>query len=198
MLKAASKVFLLVLSVCFLAGGWLGLSYTKFGMEFDKAVSAKDFVKAGSLVGVWEKTRAWQFLKNIPEAKQSVVFKQGWLQAQLGADEEAIREFRKAAGQSLTGADAAYNAATISFSRLGHESLERLAKEYIGVLRIKPDDFQAKVNLEIIRILQNQAKMGMPSPGEGEKEQKGKIKKYRPGDREAPGVSEPADSGIRY
>jgi len=113
--------------------------------------------------------------------------------------EEAIKELRKAAGgPSKLRPQAIYNAATLSLAS-EKETLERLAEDYIKVLGDNPDDFQAKVNLEIIRILQKQAKQQaqQQGPGDNDGKNKKKMKKYRPGDQEGQG-SETGNEGMRY
>ncbi len=139
-------------------------------------------------------------MKNIPYIKQNIAFEKGWLLAQFGAHEEAIKEFRKAASVSSSmKSQIIYNAATLALIG-GRNSIERLAEDYIKVLGENSDDFQAKVNLEIIRILQQQAKQQaqqQQKPGDGDDKGKKKMKKYQPGDKEGQG-SEAPNEGVRY
>ena len=197
-MKAVSKIILLVLAVVFLGGGWLGYSHYSFQIRFDDKISARDLAAAKNLLEDWEKTRAFWFLKNIPQAKQELAFEKGWLLSQFGAYEEAIKEFRKVGNNFHLGSFAVYNAATLGLVG-GRESMERLAEEYIRALVVKPDDFQTKVNLEIIRILQNQAKKGMPQQGDG-KEGKGKdkMKQFQMKEKEGQGTESNPDQGTRY
>lgn len=194
-MKAVSKIILLVLVVVFLGGGWLGYSHYSFQIRFDEKISARDLAAAKNILEDWEKTRVFWFLKNIPRIKQELAFEKGWLLSQFGAYEEAIREFRKVGSNFHLGSSAVYNAATLGLVG-GRESLERVAEEYIKVLTVKSDDFQSKVNLEIIRILQNQAKKGMPQPGEGK--DKGKMKQFQMKEKESQGNESSPDQGVRY
>jgi tetratricopeptide (TPR) repeat protein len=194
------KIIFLILSFVLLAGGWLGYSYYSFQIKFDEKISAQDWKSAKNLLDNWEGARTYWLLKNIPKIKQELVFEKGWLMSQWGDYEGALKEFRKAANISAPlMSQAIYNAATLALAG-GRESLEKLAEDYIKVLSDNPDDFQAKVNLEIIRIYQKQAKMGMPpAPDEKGKKDKGKqkIKQFRPGEEENQGT-ESGDEGIRY
>ena len=192
------KIILLGLAIVFLAGGWLSYSYYSFQAKLDDKISAGELSRAKNLLEDWEKTRAFWFLKNIPQAKQELTFEKGWLLSQFGAYEEAIKEFRKVGNNFHLGSSAVYNAATLGLLG-GRESLERLADEYVRVLAAKPDDFQTKVNLEIIRILQNQAKKGMPQQGDG-KEGKGKdkMKQFQMKEKEGQGNDASPDQGVRY
>lgn len=190
------KIILLGLAIVFLAGGWLGYSYYSFQAKLDDKISAGELSRAKNLLEDWEKTRAFWFLKNIPQAKQELAFEKGWLLSQFGAYEEAIKEFRKVGNNFHLGSSAVYNAATLGLVG-GRDSLERLADEYIRVLAAKPDDFQTKVNLEIIRILQNQAKKGMPQQGDGKKG-KDKMKQFQMKEKEGQGNEPNPDQGVRY
>ncbi len=194
------KIICLIAAIILLSGGWLGYSYQKFQIEFADKISAQDLKSAADSLNLlenslnpWEKTKAGWILNSIPRVKKDIAFKKGWLLSRLGDSEGAIKEFRKAGGS-----EAIYNAATLALAG-GRESLERLAEDYIKVLGENPDDFQAKVNLEIIRILQNQAKQQMQqqSPGDGDSKNKKKMKKYQPGDKENQG-SQSEGEGIRY
>ncbi|MDP1629150.1 MAG: hypothetical protein Q8L57_00865 [bacterium] len=198
-MKSILKTLCLILAVGFFIGGWISCSYFDFQIKFDEKISGRDLAAAKNLLEEWEKTRTFWFLKNIPRVKQDLAFKKGWVLAQTGAFEEAIKEFRKAAGHPSLGPEAIYNGATISLSG-GRDSLEKLAEDYIRVLTLRPDDFQTKVNLEIIRILQNQAKKGMPQPGSGkEGKDKNKIKQYQMSDKEGQGQeSGESNQGTRY
>lgn len=193
------KIMLFALSVILIFGGYLGYSYYGFRMKISEKISAQDWKSAENILESWKKTKTYWVLKNIPQIKQKLTFEKAWLLAQHRAYKEAIEEFRKAANISgPLASQALYNATTIALSE-NRESLERLAEDYIKVLGKNPDDFQTKVNLEIIRILQKQSKMGIPAPGaDGEGKEKQKIKKYRPGDEESQGTSSPESQGIRY
>lgn len=194
------KIICLILSIGLLSGGWLGYSYYSLQTRFDEKISAKDWKSSENILEEYEKTTACWLAKNVPRIKQELAFEKSWLLAQRGAYEEAIKELRKAANISLPlKNDSIYNAATLALVE-GRESLERLAEDYIKVLGKNPNDFQAKVNLEIIRILQQQAKMQMPagSRGENGQKQKAKIKKYRPGDQDRQGTPSSEEQGVRY
>lgn len=193
-----ARVALLIFSIVLILSGWLCYSYYEAQIKFDEKVSAHDLVSAKNLLDDWEKTSAYYVLRNIPRIRQDVAFKKGWLLAQFGAYEEALKEFRKAANIPAFLKDRSlYNATTIALAG-GKESLERLAEDYVKVLAGNPDDFQAKVNLEIVRILQQQAQSQFgQKDSSGEEKQKGKmLKKYRPGDKESSGSSD--NQGIRY
>ena len=193
------KFICLIAAIVLLSGGLLGYSYYSFQIKIDEKISSRDLKSAKNLLENWEKTRSHWLLKNIPYVKQNIAFEKGWLLAQFGAYEEAIKELRKAASvPSALRPQAIYNAATLALVG-GRESIERLAEDYIKVLGENPDDFQAKVNLEIIRILQNQAKQQtqQQGPGEGDGKNKKKMKKYQPGDKESQG-SETGNEGVRY
>jgi len=193
------KFICLITAVILLSGGFLGYSYYSLEARFDEKVSSRDLKSAKNLLENWEKTRSGWLLKNIPYVRQNIAFEKGWLLAQFGAYEEAIKELRKAAGgPSKLRPQAIYNAATLSLAS-EKETLERLAEDYIKVLGDNPDDFQAKVNLEIIRILQKQAKQQaqQQGPGDNDGKNKKKMKKYRPGDQEGQG-SETGNEGMRY
>ncbi len=194
------KIICLIAAIILLSGGFLGYSYYSFQAQFDEKISSRDLKSAKNLLEDWEKTRSHWLLKNIPYVKQNIAFEKGWLLAQFGAYEEAIKELRKAANvPSALRPRAIYNAATLALMG-GQESIERLAEDYIKVLGENPDDFQAKVNLEIIRILQNQAKQQMQQQGPGDNgkdKDKKKMKKYQPGDKESQG-SETKNEGVRY
>ncbi len=197
-MKTVSKIIFLILAIIFLGGGWLGYSYYSFQVKLDDKISDGELSRAKNLLKDWEKTRAFWFLKNISQAKQEFAFEKGWLLSQFGAYEEAIKEFRKVGNNFHLGSSAVYNAATLGLVG-GRESLERLAEEYIRALVAKPDDFQTKVNLEIIRILQSQAKKGMPQPGEGkEGKDKSKMKQFQMKDKEGQGDESNPDQGVRY
>ncbi len=190
------RIICLVLAVVFLAGGWLNYSYQKFQIKFGDEISAHDLKSASDTLNYWEKTKAGWVLNNIPQVKKNIAFKKGWLLSRFGDSEGAIKEFRKASDS-----EAIYNATTLALIE-GRDSLERLAEDYIKALGENPNDFQVKVNLEIIRILQQQAKQQAKEGAKNSDEEgkgKKKIKKYRPGDQENQGrSSDPEDQGIRY
>jgi tetratricopeptide (TPR) repeat protein len=191
-------VVFLIFSVVLIFGGWLGYSYYAAQIKFDEKVSVRDLASAKNFLDDWEKTPAFWVLRNIPRIKQEAAFKKGWLLAQFGAYEEALKEFRKAANIPASLKERSlYNAATIALAG-GKESLEQLAEDYVKVLVSDPDDFQAKVNLEIVRILQQQAQaQAGQKDGSGEGKEKGKkLRKYQPGDKEGSGGSD--NQGIRY
>ncbi len=193
------KFICLIAAAILLSGGWLGSSYYSFQGKIEEKILSKDLKSAQNLLEDWEKKPSHWFLKNIPYIKQNISFEKGWLLSQLGAHEEAIKELRRAADiSSMLRSRAIYNAATLALAG-GRDSIERLAEDYIKVLGENPDDFQTKVNLEIIRILQNQAKQQMQQQGQGENEGKDKrrMKKYQPGDKENQG-SESNNEGVRY
>ncbi len=194
------KFLCLITAIILLSGGWLGYHYYSFQIQFDEKISSRDLKSAKNLLEDWEKTRYYWLLKNISYVKQNIAFEKGWIAAELGAYEEAIKELRKAASiPSALKPQAIYNAATLALMG-GQESIERLAEDYIKILGENPDNFQAKVNLEIIRILQNQAKQQAQQQGSGgEKDgkDKKKMKKYQPSDKEGQD-SETKSEGVRY
>mgnify|MGYP001584500030 CR=1 FL=1 len=193
------KIICLIAAIILLSGGFLGRSYYSFQTQFDEKISSRDLKSAKNLLEAWEKTRSCWLLKNIPCIKQNIAFEKGWIAAELGAYEEATKELRKAASiPSALRPQAIYNAATLALV-LEKESHERLAEDYIRALEEKPDDFQVKVNLEIVRMLQKRAKQQaqQQGPGEGDGKDKKKMKKYRPGDKENQG-SETGNEGVRY
>lgn len=167
------KIGCLIISLLLIFGGWLGHSYFGFQKELNSKISAKEWNVAENILDEWEKTSGYWFLKNISCVRQGLSFQRGWLLAQRGDYEKAVKEFRSS---SL------YNAATLSLAEYlmdkGRESLERLADDYIKVLGDSPNDFQAKVNLEIVRILQKQAKEKMAPSGQSQDEPKG-IKNFK-------------------
>lgn len=194
------KFACLITAVILLFGGWIGLQYYSSQTQFDEKISSRDLKSAKNILEDWEKTKSYWLLKNIPYIRQNIAFEKGWIAAELGAYEEAIKELRKAASiPSTLRPQATYNAATLALME-GRESIERSAEDYIKVLGENPDDFQAKVNLERIRILQKQIKQQAQQQGIEEKDGKGnkkKMKKYQPGDKEGQG-SETPNEGVRY
>ncbi len=187
------KAFCLILSLLIISTGWLGYSYVVFRSNLDEKISAQEWNAAENAISEWAKTPSCWLLKNIPAIHQKISLEKGWLMAQRKDYENAIKEFKKAG--------AVYNATTVALVE-GKESLERLSEDYISALKKNPDDFQAKVNLEIIRILQQQAKTQMQAQGEGQGDKDGKkqkqMKKYQPGDGENKGTSSADDQGTRY
>ncbi len=194
------SIICLIAAIILLSGGLLGYSYYSFQIKIDEKISSRDLKSVKNLLETWEKTRYHWLLKNIPYVRQNIAFEKGWLSAQFGASEEAIKELRKAANiPSALRSQAIYNAATLALME-GRESIERLAEDYIKVLMENPDDFQAKINLEIVRMLQKQAKQQMQQQGDGDDKDskaKKKMKKYQPGDKENQG-SETKNEGVRY
>lgn len=192
------KAVCLLLSAALFAAGWVGYSYFSFQNKMEQSMAAKDLKTAGELLNGWTATPAGKIVKSIlPQIKQSMTMQKGWLLAQSGDFENAAKEFRKAAETvSPKTPDALFNAATIALAQ-GNEALERVADDLVKMLREAPNDFKGKVNLEIVKIKQNQAKQQGQSgkPGEGEKKQK--IKKFRSGEKNE-GPSEEQNEGLRY
>lgn len=199
------KIVCLSISLMLIFCGWLGYSYYTFQIKFDEKISWREWKSAENLLGEWEKTNTHWLLNNIPRLKQEAAFQKSWLLAQRGDYEGAIKEFRKAANiSSFLKSDALYNATTLSLSNYlaggGRESLGKLAEDYTKVLQPpNSEDFKTRVNLEIVRILQQEEKARMqPAPGQGEGEKKGGMKKFRPGEKDQQGNSSPEDQKIRY
>lgn len=196
------KIICLIAAAFFLTAGWLGWHYQNFQIKFDALISAKNFSAAQDALNDWEKSKANLLLSNFSRIKQELAFKKGWLAAQSGNTEEALKEFRKAASHaSSLNAEAIYNAATLGLAG-GRESLEKLAEDYILALKKNPNDFQTKVNLEIIRIIQNQQKQEMRSEEQSAPGKKGKkkIRQLQMDDnknREGQESGE-SDQGVRY
>ncbi len=201
------KIICLIFSLLLISAGWLGYSYSEFQKEFNDKISEENWSSAENAINTWEKNSASWLLKNIPYFKQKLSCEKGWLLAQNGAHEEAIKELKKATGISSHFKETAmYNAATMELngylSGNSRESLEKIAEDYKNVLGENPGDFQAKVNLEIVCILQQQEKKKMQAQaGDDENSKKGKekgtMKKFQPGDREGQGTSS-GNQGIRY
>lgn len=184
------KIICLILSLLLIFGGWLGYNYSSFQIKFCEKISAKEWGIAENILDEWENTKSHWFLKNVPRLQQEFSFQKGWILAQRGDYDGAMKEFPSS---SL------YNAATLSLAEYlaggGRESLEKLAEDYTKVLGDNPDDFQAKINLEIVRLLQEQAKKQISQGKDGQK--KG-IKKFRPGDKDSDGSVKPENQGLRY
>jgi tetratricopeptide (TPR) repeat protein len=186
------KILFLIISLLLIFGGWLGYNYFSFQIKLNEKISAKEWSVAENILDEWRKTKSYWLLKNIPHLCQKLTFQKGWLLAQRGNYEEALKEFRK-----IDNPDALYNATTLALVG-GRESLKKLIEEYIKVLRKKPDDFQAKINLEILLQEQEQEKIQMSRPGQNENEKKTReIKQFRP-KKESEGQSGSENQGIRY
>lgn len=175
------KVALLITAVIFLIGGLLGYSYYSFQIKFNDKILFRDLSSAKNLLEDWENSFNGRILGNISSIKQNLILEKGWLLAQFGDKESAIKEFRK-----INEPLAIYNAATLALIQ-GRDSLDRMADDYVKVLGKTPNDFQAKVNLEIVRILQQRAKKdgSQTSSGDEEGKKNSKIKRYQPGDKDS-------------
>lgn len=197
-MRKTMKIFLIIAAIGLIAVGLFGTPYYSFEKNLAEKISAQDLNGAKSAVENWEKSKAYWLLKNIPALKQNLAFEKGWIAAQIGDYEEAVKEFKKINSHPSLKLKAAYNATTLSLLR-GRESLEKLAEEYIKVLTEDSDDFQTKVNLEIIRILQNQQKQQMSGQGQGKSGQKkSKIKQFQMKDKNGEGTESPKDKNPRY
>ena len=188
------KIGCLAISLLLIFAGCLGYSYSGFQIKLGKKISSEELSSAENILNAWEKTITFGLLKNIAYFKKEFAFQKGWLLSQRGDYAGAIKEFRLSC---------LYNATTLSLadslSGKGREGLEKLAGDYIKVLTVNPNDFQAKINLEIIRILQKQAKeQNVPASGQDKGEGKKKIKVIRPGDKDGRGLSSPEDQEQRY
>jgi len=188
------KISCLVISLFLFSAGCLAYSYVNFQVKFSKKILTGELGLAEDILGEWEKGITSRLLKSISRFERENAFQRGWLLSRRGDYTRAKKEFRLS---SL------YNAVTLSLEEFlsgkGRESLEKLAEGYVKVLGDDPDDFRAKVNLEIVRLLQKQAKEQMLSSERSGGEQK-EIRKFRPGsgDEEGQGSSSPGDQELRY
>ncbi len=197
-MRKTMRIFLIIAAIGLIAAGLFGTPYYSFEKNLAEKISAQDLNGAKSAVENWEKSKTYWLLKNIPSVKQKLAFEKGWIAAQTDNYEEAINEFKKANGHPSLKLKAIYNAATLSLLR-GRESWEKVAEEYIKVLTENSDDFQTKVNLEMIRRAQNQQKQQMSGQGNGKSGQKkSKIKQFQMKDKNGEGAESPKDKNHRY
>lgn len=172
--------------------GWLGHAYHDFRATFGEKISMRDIVAAEKIYSTMESSRAFWFFSMIPIVRDDFILSKAWVAAQLGDYAEALKQYRKLADGNM---DAAYNAATIALA-IGQVNSEKIAAEYIRILQKNPDDFRARVNLEIIKMVQEQQKQkGKSIPGDGDGQEK--VKKYRPGDKDGSGRSR-GNQDLRY
>ena len=171
--------------------GWLGYSYESFRINFGEHVLAGEIVVAEKIYLAWETGLAFKILEHVSFVRENGILSKAWLLVRTGDFAGAIREYSELPEASV----ALYNGATVSLVE-GDKSVERLAEKYIKVLQKNPDDFQARVNLEIVRVAQEQSKQKSSSSlGKGKEDKKEGKLRYRPGDNSGGGDDR---QGFRY
>ncbi len=198
-MKRALKIFLMIIAVGLIAAGLFGGPYYSFQKELAEKLSTQDLSGAKSAVESWEKSKTYWLLKNIPVIKQNLAFEKGWIAAQIGDYEEAVKEFKKANEHPSLKLKSIYNTATLSLLK-GREDWGKVAGEYEKALAIDSDDFQTQVNLEMLKRAQEQQKQeasGQEQSKSGQEQKR--IKQFQMKDKGKEGTeSPPKDKNPRY
>jgi tetratricopeptide (TPR) repeat protein len=149
------KILLLILAIVFIAYGRGFWNQSKLVENADSDISMGRYTSAMDNLEGARNSKFYQFLKLLGIEDPYIAYNKGVVLMLLGDEKGAKIEFKKAAQSDkvVIKENAIYNKANLIATEMDFISA---ADEYTKALKIDPEDFKAKKNLERMRLGQKQ------------------------------------------
>jgi tetratricopeptide (TPR) repeat protein len=172
------KILLLILAIVFIAYGRGFWNQSTLVKNADRDVSMGRYTSAMDNLEEARNSKFYQFLKLLGIEDPYIAYNKGVVLMLLGDEERAKGEFKKAAQSDkvVIKENAIYNKANLIATEM---DFINAAEEYTKALKIDPEDFKAKKNLERMRLGQKQLST-LFSPVKQEREERVQSLKLLP------------------